>query len=186
MSPFWAHASHFGPSKVTKYLGRGLFCNEKWVKNGSKRWFSKKKTTSQTIWGAQTSEMSPLVAQKQAILPSPDSQNALEMGCFGTKNQSKMDQKRCFSKDTFGLFGFHKQVDWSHFEPMLSNFGPSQGRKGLENGLICNHKWLKNGSKPWFPQIDPSPVVVPKRMNASHFEPLLSCSHPLSSPYLIY
>ena len=114
---------------------------QKWVK---KVVFQKK--TSQTIWGAQTSEMSPLVAQKQAILPSPDSQNALEMGCFGTKNQSKMDQKRCFSKDTFGLFGFHKQVDWSHFEPMLSNFGPSQGRKGLENGLICNHKWLKNGS----------------------------------------
>ena len=39
----------------------------------------------------------------------------------------------CFSKDTFGLFGVHKQVEWAHFEPMLSNFGPSQGRKGLEN-----------------------------------------------------
>ena len=41
---------------------------------------------------------------------------------------------------------------------MLSNFGPSQGRKGLENGPLWDHKWLKNGSKPWFSKHDPSPV----------------------------
>ena len=87
----------------------------------------------------------------------------------------------CFSRDTFGLFGVHKQVEWSHFEPMLSNFGPSQGQKGLENGPIWDHKWLKTGSKLWFWKNDPSPVVVPKRMNTAHFEPLLSRSHPLSS-----
>ena len=91
----------------------------------------------------------------------------------------------CFSKDTFGLFGVHKQVERAHFEPMLSNFGASQGRKGLENGPIWDQKWLKNGSKPWFSQNDPSPVVVSKRMNTDHFEPLLSRSHPLSSAYLI-
>ena len=68
---------------------------------------------------------------------------------------------------------------------MLSNFGPSQGRKGLENGPIWDHKWLKNGSKPWFSKNDPSPAVVPKRMNKAHFEPFLSRSHPLSSVYLI-
>ena len=32
---------------------------------------------------------------------------------------------------------------------------------------------------------DPSLVVVPKRMNTTHFEPLLSRSHPLSSAHLI-
>ena len=48
---------------------------------------------------------------------------------------------------------------------MLGNFGPSQGRKGLESGPIWDHKWLKNGSKTWFWKNDPSPVVVPKRMN---------------------
>ena len=37
-------------------------------------------------------------------------QNALKMGGFATKNESKMDQKMCFSKDIFGLFGLHKQV----------------------------------------------------------------------------
>ena len=91
----------------------------------------------------------------------------------------------CFSEDTFGLFGLHKQMEWSHFEPMLSNFGSSQGPKGLENGQIGDHKWLKNGSQPWFSKNDPSVVVVPKRMNTAHFEPLLSRSHPFSSAYLI-
>ena len=91
----------------------------------------------------------------------------------------------CFSKDAFGPFGVPKEVGSAHFETMLSHFGPSQGRKGLENGPIWDHKWLKNGSKPWFAENDPSPVVVPKRMNTAHFEPLLSHSHPLSSVYLI-
>ena len=79
---------------------------------------------------------------------------------------------------------------------MLSNFGPSQGPKGLENGLFWDDKWLKNGSKPWdkwlkseskpwFSKHDPGPVVVPKRMNTAHFEPHLSRSHPLSGAYLI-
>ena len=67
----------------------------------------------------------------------------------------------CFSKGTFGLFGLHKQVEWSHFEPMLSNFAPSQGRKGLENGPFWDHKGLKNGSKPWIPKNEPNPPVVP-------------------------
>ena len=68
---------------------------------------------------------------------------------------------------------------------MLSNLGPSQGRKGVENGPIWDHKWLKNGSKPLFSKNDPSLVVVPKWMNTTHFEPLLSCSHPPSTVYLI-
>ena len=33
--------SHFGHSKVTKCLENGLFCDQKWVKNGPKMWFSK-------------------------------------------------------------------------------------------------------------------------------------------------
>ena len=54
---------------------------------------------------------------------------------------------------------------------MLSNFSPFEGQKGLENDPIRDHKWLKNGSKPWFSKNDPSPVLVPKRMNVAHFEP---------------
>ena len=67
---------------------------------------------------------------------------------------------------------------------MLSNFDPSQGRKGLENGPIWDHKWLKNGSKPWFSK-KVLVQLVPKRMNTAHFEPLLSRSHPFSNAYLM-
>ena len=87
----------------------------------------------------------------------------------------------CFSKDAFGLFGVHKQVERAN----LSKFGPSPGRTGLENEPIWDHKWLKNRSNPWFSKNDPSPLVVQKRMNTADFEPLLSRSHPLSSVYLI-
>ena len=52
-----------------------------------------------------------LIVARVALLKS---QNALKMGCFGTKNGSKMGQKwikMCFPKETFGLFGVHKQVE---------------------------------------------------------------------------
>ena len=68
---------------------------------------------------------------------------------------------------------------------MVSNFGPSPGGNSPENGPIWDHKWLKNVSKPWLSQNDPIPAVVPKPMNIAHFEPLLSCSRPLSNLYLI-
>ena len=93
----------------------------------------------------------------------------------------------CFFKDTFGPFGVHKQVEWAHFEPVMANFGPSQGQKGLENGPIWNHRWLKNGSKPWFSKNDTSPVVVPKRTNTAHFEPLLSLARhfPMQTSFVV-
>ena len=40
----------------------------------------------------------PLLNPLQAILATPQSQNALKMGRFGTKNQSKMEQKTVFPK----------------------------------------------------------------------------------------
>ena len=74
----------------------------------------------------------------------------LENGQFGDQKSVKNGSKMCFSKDIVGHPGLHKQVEWSHFGPMLNNVGPSQGQKGLGNGPIWDHKWLKNGSKPWF------------------------------------
>ena len=91
----------------------------------------------------------------------------------------------CFSKHTVGLFGVHNAIERAVFEPTLSNFGPCEGRKGLENGPIWDHKCLKNGSILWFSKNDPSSVLVPKPRNTAHFELLLSHSHPLSSAYLI-
>ena len=51
----------------------------------------------------------PFCSPLQAILATPKSQNVLKMGCFvkSIENGSKM----CFSKDIFGLFGVHKQVE---------------------------------------------------------------------------
>ena len=49
------------------------------------------------------------------------------------------------SNDAFGPFGVYKQVKWARFEPNLSNFGPAQVRKCLENGPIRDHNWLKYG-----------------------------------------
>ena len=75
----------------------------------------------------------------------PKIPKCLENGLFCHQKSLKNRSKMYFSKDTFGLFGVHKQVEWAHFEPMLSNIGPSQCRKGLEYGPIWDHKWLKNG-----------------------------------------
>ena len=58
-----------------------------------------------------------------------------------------------FSKDIFVLFWLHKQLEWSHFEPMLSNFGRSQGRKGLENGQFGTTNGSKTGQTHGFPKM---------------------------------
>ena len=44
------------------------------------------------------------------ILVLRKSQNALKMGCFGTKNGSKMGQKHIFPKTHPRPFGVHKRV----------------------------------------------------------------------------
>ena len=38
----------------------------------------------------------PILSPLQAILATPESQNALKKGCFGTKNQSRIDLKCVF------------------------------------------------------------------------------------------
>ena len=49
--------AHFGPPKIPKCLENGLFWDKKWVKNGSKKDFSK--PHPRPFGGAQTGEMSP-------------------------------------------------------------------------------------------------------------------------------
>ena len=51
--PFELVVAHFGPPKIPKCLETGLFWDQKWVKNA---FFQ---TSSLTIWGAQSGEMSP-------------------------------------------------------------------------------------------------------------------------------
>ena len=87
--------ARFGPWKIPKCLENGPFWDHKWVKNGSKTRFSK-------------NDPGPFGMLKQVVLAhfepvatgfgSWSSQNALKMGHFGTKNGSKMGQKRVFPK----------------------------------------------------------------------------------------
>ena len=58
----------------------------------------------------------PFLSPLQAILATPKSQNALKMGCFATKNQSKMDQKCVFPKILLDYLGCTNK--WN--EPLLS------------------------------------------------------------------
>ena len=91
--------ARFGPRKIPKCLENGPFWNQKWVKNGSKTCFSK-------------SDPGPFEMLKQVVLTHFDPvvprfgpwkiPKCLElfknynMGRFGTKNGSKMGQKRVF------------------------------------------------------------------------------------------
>ena len=52
----------------------------------------------------------PFLSPLQAILAPPKSQNALKMGCFGSKNGSKMGQN-VFSKNHPRPLVVHKQVE---------------------------------------------------------------------------
>ena len=53
----------------------------------------------------------PFLCPLQAILATPESQNALKNGMFWDKKSVKNGSKMYISKDTFGLFGVHKQVE---------------------------------------------------------------------------
>ena len=63
----------------------------------------------------------------------------------------------CCGKNDPRRFGVPKQVKCALFEPIASHFGHSKVTKCLENGLFCNQKWVKNGSKINFPKKDPKP-----------------------------
>ena len=82
--------ARFGPPKIPKRFDRGLF----WDKNGSK--VGQQCVFRKMIlyhFGCLTKWNAPLLSPLQPILAPPKSQNTLKMGCFGTKNQSKMDEK---------------------------------------------------------------------------------------------
>ena len=87
--------ARFGPWKIPKCLENEPFWDPKWVKNGSKTRFSK-------------TDLGPFMMLKQVVLAhfepvatgfgSWKIPKCLENGPFGTKNGSKMGQKRVFPK----------------------------------------------------------------------------------------
>ena len=56
-------------------------------------------------------------------------------------------KKITFFKNDPGPHGMPKQVFLARFELVVARYGPPTIAKCLENGLFCNQKWVKNGSK---------------------------------------
>ena len=57
-----------------------------------------------------------------------------------------------------------KQVFLDCFELVVAHFGPLKIPKCLENGLFCDQRWVKNGSKTHFSEPHPRPFGVHKRV----------------------
>ena len=90
--------ARFGPWKIPKCLENGPFWDQQWVKNGSKTRFSKNYPGPfGMLKQVFLAHFEPGVAWRR-VLAHGKSQNALKMGHFGTKNGSKMGQKRVFLK----------------------------------------------------------------------------------------
>ena len=123
--------ARLGPWKIPKCLENGPFQDQKWVKNRSKRHFSK-------------SDPGPSGMLKQVFLADFEP----EITCFGPwkrpkclENGLSWDSKwvkngseTCFSKSDPGPFGMLKEVFLAHFEPVVTRFGLWNIPKYLENG----------------------------------------------------
>ena len=72
----------------------------------------------------------------------------LENGPFWDQKWVKNGSKTHFSKTDPRPFGMLKQVFLTHFEPVVTRFGPWRITKCLENAPCWDqkmgHKWLKN------------------------------------------
>ena len=63
---------------------------------------------------------------------------------------------------------------WRVLSSRVAYFGPPKIPKCLENGLLRDKKWVKNGSEMWFSKNDPRPFGVPKQVKWALFEPIAS------------
>ena len=106
----------------------------------------------------------------------------LEKGPFWDQKWAKKRSKTHFSKSDPGPFGMLKQVFLAHFEPVVMRFGPWKIPKCLENGLIWDQKWVKNGSKRCFSKSDPGPCGILKQVFLAHFEPVVPRFAPSKIP----
>ena len=161
LSHFEPLVTCFGPWKVPKCLENAPFWDQKWVKNGSKTHFSK-------------SDPGPFGMLKQVFLAHFEPvvtcfgpwkiPKCLENGPFWDQKWVKNGSKTRFSKSDPQPFGMLKQGFLSHFEPLVTCFGPWKVPKCLENGSFWDQKWLKNGSNPHFSKSDPRPLGVHKQV----------------------
>ena len=59
----------------------------------------------------------------------------------------------CFSKNTFGLFGVHKQVERAHFEPIASHFANPKSLNAWKTGCFAYKNESTMDQKRVFPKM---------------------------------
>ena len=96
------------------------------------------------------------------VLGHGKSQNALKMSRFGTKNGSKMGQKRVFPKVILDHLGCSNK--W--FKPILSLWRRVLAPGNSQNALKMGHFGTKNGSK--MGQKSVFPTVIPDHLRCSN------------------
>ena len=73
-------------------------------------------------------------------------------------------QKKNFLECDLGPHGMPKQVFSARFEVFVAGFGSPKIPKCLENSLVWDQKWVKNGSKMCFSKNDLRPLGLPKQV----------------------
>ena len=154
---------------MPKCLEKRPFCDQKWVKNGSKMRFSK--THPGSFEGLKQVFFAHFVPVGTRFGPWKIP-TCLEKGPF-------CDQKRVksASKSDFGPFGVLKQVFLAHFEPVETRFGPWKIPKCRENGCFGTRK----GSTTLRKEIC-GPFTVLKQVFSAHFELVVTRFGPWKMP----
>ena len=163
--PWWHVLAN---EKCQKALKRAPFWDQKRVKNGSKRRFSK------SDWGPFGKLKQVFLARFEPVVArfGPwKMPKCLEIRLFGDRKWVKNGSKTRFSKSDRGPFGKLKQVFLARFEPVVARFGPWKIPKCLENGLFGDRKWVKKWVKTRFSKSDPGPLGMLKQVSLAHFEP---------------
>ena len=158
---FWRVLSSWWPVlallKSQNALKKGCFG----TKNGSKMCFSK---NDPRPFGVHKQVKSAHLEPIASHFGHSKVTKCLENGLFCDQKWVKNASKMCFSKNDPRPFGVHKQVKLAHLEPIASHFGDSKVTKCLDNGLVCDQKWVKNASKMCFSKNDPRPFGVHKQV----------------------
>ena len=94
--------ARFGPWKIPESLENRPFQHQKWVKNGSKKHFSK---SDPRPYGMVKEVVLPILRPLGRVLAHGKGQIALKMGRCGAKNGSKLVQKSAFPKVILGHLG---------------------------------------------------------------------------------
>ena len=89
----------------------------------------------------------------QAILASQESQNALKMGCFGTKHHSKMEKKCVFPKRILKPSGCTSKINESILSPFEAILDTLESQNALKMGCFGTKSESKMDQQYVFPEM---------------------------------